>query len=226
MRGVFRSRSPAGTDKPARFLPSGRVLKGFSLFLIAASTAVCGHGLFLSFVLGRTEAESYRHKTGLVLLLIGLVALGLSCFGLDRASGIGKSRAEQLILAAAWAAAAALLLLAGGETWAYARMNPFGPELEALAAFNPPAGAKPGRLTKSASNHPTIGFTWLIPEDNAAHEAQKALEAWADPNTLHVDYPTPTSPPYLTARRGREKATVQISSHIGYYLLSLHITRM
>lgn len=91
-------------------------------------------------------------------------------------------------------------------------LNPFAPELRAVAAFIPPPGAEYEYDTRRASDHPEIIRSWRMPgsEEEVCGRALESFEAWADPNTVTRFLPPNSDTCYYEGRRGQHEVRLNV----------------
>jgi hypothetical protein len=90
-------------------------------------------------------------------------------------------------------------------------MHPYGPELRAVASYEPPPGATRRFDSREASDHPAVTGYWQASGTEAAvcRAAVERFTAWADPGTSQPA----TSGCYYKAERGRHHVELIVQEY-------------
>ncbi len=187
--------------------------------------------LDLSLYFEPTDVALYRAKVGHNL---GASAAAVLVALLAVAVGIGWIRPlASTRLTAGVAVTISLGLALTGLAWVNAEraLNPFGPELRALATFTPPPGAQPDYESRSASTHPEVTRRWRIggtPQELCAPSVAR-LEGWADAGTVANVLPSYPESCFFRGRRGQHDVELIVSESVrdqsGTAVLSLRVRR-
>lgn len=236
---------PAADDRPVtsrdnamaiRPLPAGPVARPTSLvtvLVLASLFPVCAvlRGLELSLYFEPTDVALYAAGVGHALVPAAAIATSVL---IAVAVGIRWIRPEpSRVLTAGIAVTVSLVLGLTGLAWVAAdrAMHPYGPELRAVSAFVPPAGAERRGTKREASENPEVAGYWHVPGSVAAvcTLAVGQFERWADPGTVVNEDPArPTSCRFRALRSGRP-AELSVSGPYehtaGRAFLSLEVRR-
>ncbi len=168
----------------AALFPLGELLRSFVMRIYFEGT---DEALYAARVGGRLGAVA---GIALVVLLLGAIV----------AAALARTSAGHAPLAAAVTVALGLAITAYGHVAAAHELHPFTPELRALDAFTPPAGATLSWTDARASDNPEVTRHW---ESNATlaavcPQAEAEFRRWMQPAT-EERRPFPC---FIEARRG------------------------
>lgn len=170
-------------------------------------------GISLSIYLQPTDTAVHAAKAGHGLLAAGAVAALLL---LAVAVGLRWTAPEpEEVLTAGVAIAVSVVLGFTGLAWVHAdrALHNYGPELRAVDAFVPPAGALAGHDVRWASAHPEVQRSWRVPApaENLCPQAVERFQAWADAGSVVKTFPNIPSSCSHKGRRGPDKVELMVS---------------
>lgn len=157
-------------------------------------------GLYLSFHIAPTAVALYAERVGHALMgpaAIGTLVLLAVAVGIRWTAPLPSS-----VLTAGVAVTVSTVLGGVGLAWVVAdrAMHPYGRELRAVAAYEPPPGAIRRFDSREASDHPAVTRYWQAAgaEADVCRAAVERFNAWADPGSSQ----RATSGCYYKAERG------------------------
>lgn len=168
-------------------------------------------GLYLSFHIEPTAVALYAERVGHALM--GPAAIGTLVL-LAVAVGVRwTAPLPSRVLTAGVAVTVSAVLGGVGLAWVVAdrSMHPYGPELRAVAAYEPPPGATRRFDSREASDHPAVTRYWQASgtEADVCRAAVERFNAWADPGTSQ----RATSGCYYKAERGRHHVELIVQGY-------------
>ena len=171
-------------------------------------------GLYLSFNFERTPTAVYAERVGHALM--GPAAIGTLVL-LAVAVGISwTAPAPSRALTAGVAVAISTVLGGVGLAWVVAdhAMRPYGRELRAVAAYEPPPGATHRRDRREASDHPEVTRYWQVPGtvSDVCLVAVDRLNGWVDRGTVAKSAPRSNDCNYL-AERGPHHVELSVNAY-------------
>ena len=170
-------------------------------------------GIYLSIHFEPTDTALHAAKAGHGLLAAGAIA-GLLLLAV--AVGLRWIAPEpEAVLTAGVAIAVSVVLGFTGLAWVHAdrALHNYGPELRAIDAFVPPAGAGAGRDVRWASNHPQVQRAWRVPApaEDLCRNAVEHFRTWADPGSVVKTFPGIQSSCSHKGRRGPDNVELLVS---------------
>jgi hypothetical protein len=174
--------------------------------------------LYLSIPLSPTDVALYEsrvgHDLGAVAVGVGVVlvamAISLRC--------VARSVSPALTTGALVVVAGMLGMM--GAAWVHDdhALHPFGPELEALATFEPPPGATHEFDARYPSDHPDVKRFWRVPGsmEEVCRAAVPLVEAWADAATVTNVLPQAATSCFFRGRRREHLVEMAFPSRSGH----------
>jgi len=169
--------------------------------------------LYLSVHFSSTDVALYEtrvgHDLGAVAVGVGVVLVALAVGVRWAARSVGPALTTGTLVVIAG------MLGVMGAAWVHAdhALHPFGPELEALATFEPPPGATYAFDARYASDHPEVKRFWRVPGsmEEVCRAAVPLVEAWADAATVTNVLPQAARSCFYRGRRGAHLVEMIVS---------------
>ncbi len=201
-----------GARTPAAAVSTKTLATGTLLAALLPAWAAL-RGIYLSIYFVPTDTALHAAKAGHGLLAAGAIAALLL---LAVAVGLRWIAPEpEKVLTAGVAVAVSVVLGFTALAWVHAdrALHNYGPELRAIDAFLPPAGARAGHDVRWASNHPEVQRSWRVPApaENLCRSAVERFEAWADPGSVMKTFPGNQSSCSHRGRRGPDNVELLVS---------------
>ncbi len=170
-------------------------------------------GVYLSIHFEPTDTALHAAEAGHGLLAAGAVAALLLLAVVVGLRWIAPEPEEVLTAGVAIAVSVVLGFTGLALVHADRALHNYGPELRAVDAFVPPAGAPAGHDVRRASNHPEVQRSWRVPApaENLCPQAVERFQAWADAGSVVKTFPKSSSSCSHEGRRGPDNVELLVA---------------